>query len=181
MILKLIDDVIKSLDAECYLSALASALTFPDVCGMAEYPRQKRSGIRYKDWYDEFIGKFEQCPSEQNQEQPMPYLSGEVIYSLRNSLLHQGTPNINVSNIKDYRNKIDHFELVIESKRPFDIYGDTAEIHYNGTTTYRVNVRRLCLILCSCARGYYDENKDKFVFLNCTIIDLDAKVKEMHT
>ncbi|HVI40256.1 MAG TPA: hypothetical protein VM577_06320, partial [Anaerovoracaceae bacterium] len=93
MILKLIDDMNKALDAECYFSALALALTFPDICGKAEYP-QNGPTKRYKDWYDEHIGKYEQCLSEQNQEPPMPYLSGEVVYSLRNSLLHQGTPNI---------------------------------------------------------------------------------------
>jgi hypothetical protein len=31
---------------------------------------------------------------------PMPYLIGEVVYSLRNSLSHQGTPNIDVDGKK---------------------------------------------------------------------------------
>lgn len=37
MMLQLIDDVNKALDAECYFSALSLVLTFPDVCGQAEY------------------------------------------------------------------------------------------------------------------------------------------------
>lgn len=69
MMLQLIDDVNKALDAECYYSALALALTFPDICGKAEYPQKNTN--RYKDWYDEHIGKYEQCPCEQCSNTPM--------------------------------------------------------------------------------------------------------------
>jgi len=179
MMLQLIDDVNKALDAECYYSALTLALTFPDICGKAEYP-QKNNTKRYIDWYDEHIGKYEQCPCEQCEKTPMPYLSGEVVYSLRNSLLHQGTPNITVAKIKDDNNKIDRFELVLESKKSFDIYCDAAGIDNNNLKTYRVNVRRLCLILCLTVRGYYEANRDKFDFFHCSIIDWDSKVDKIH-
>jgi hypothetical protein len=174
--LQLIDDVNKALDADCYYAALSLALTFPDICGKAEYPKVKTTK-RYKDWYDEYVGKYEQCPCEQCQNTPMPYLSGEVVYNLRNNLLHQGTPNID-------NNIIDYFELVLESKKPFDIYSDSAGILNSSLgsslRTYRVNVRRLCLILCSSAKAYYDANQDKFDFFHCTIIDWDLEVKKMH-
>lgn len=120
MMLKLIDDVNKALDAQCYYSALTLALTFPDICVKAEYP-QENTTKQYKDWYDVHIGKYEQCPCGKCRNTPMPYLSGEVVYSLRNSLLHQGTPIIDVDRIKNNNNKIDHFELVLVSKKPFDI------------------------------------------------------------
>lgn len=180
MMLRLIDDVNKALDAECYFSALTLALTFPDICGKAEYPQENSTAKRYKDWYDEKIGKYEQCPCEQYRNTSMPYLSGEVVYSLRNLLLHQGTPNINVDRIKDDNNKIDCFELVLESKKSLGIYSDAAGIYNNSVKTYRVNVRRLCLILCLSARAYYEANRDKFDFFHCTIIDLDSEVDKMH-
>lgn len=132
MMLQLIDDVNKALDAECYYAALSLALTFPDICGKAEYPQEKSTRKRYKDWYDEHIGESEQYPCEQCKNIPMPYLSEEVVYSLRNSLLHQGTPNIERDNIKNDSNKIDNFALVLESKKPFDIYADSAGIHYDN-------------------------------------------------
>lgn len=178
MKLRLIDDVNKALDAECYFSALALALTFPDICGKAEYP-EKSTTKRYKDWYDEFIGRYEQCPFEHCRNTPMPYLSGEVANSLRNSLLHQGTPNIDVDNIRDNNNKIDCFELVLESKKPFDIYGDSASIHNETVRSYRVSVRRLCMILCRTAKGYFESNRDKFDFFNYSIIDWDSEVNKM--
>lgn len=177
MMLQLIDDVNNALEADCYYSALALALTFPDICGKAEYPKEKSTAKRYKDWYDEHIGKYEQCPC---RSMPMPYLSGEVIYSLRNSLLHQGTPNINVDKIKNCNNKIDHFVLVLESKKPFDIYSDASGIYNSSVKTYRVNVRRLCLVLCSSASGYYKANQDKFDFFRCSIIDWDSEVDKIH-
>lgn len=172
--LQLIDDLNKALNAECYYSALSLALTFPDICGKAEYPQESTSK-RYKDWYDMHIGKYEQC-----QNTSMPYLSGEVVYSLRNSLLHQGTPNIDVNKIKDDNNKIDWFNLVLESKNPFDIYCDAAGIYNGSVKTYRVNVRRLCLILSDSAKGYYEANRDKFDFFHFSIIDWDSEVDKMN-
>lgn len=178
MMLQLIDDVNKALDAGCYFSALTLALTFPDICGKVEYPK-KRTGDRYKDWYDENVGMYEQCPCKQFNETPMPYLIGEVVYSLRNSLLHQGAPNINADKIDNIHNKIDCFELVLESKNKFDLYSDASSIYNGSIKTYRVNVRRLCLILSHTAKGYYEANKDKFDFFHCSIIDWDSEINKM--
>jgi len=86
MMLQFVDDVNKVLYAECYYSALALALTFTDICGKAEYPKENNTN-RYKNWYNEHIGKYEQCPCEQCLKKPMPYLSGKVVYSLRNLML----------------------------------------------------------------------------------------------
>ncbi len=52
MMLQIISDIKRALDVDCYFSALALALTLPDMCGKAEYP-EKRCGERYKDWYDD--------------------------------------------------------------------------------------------------------------------------------
>ena len=177
MMLQLINDVKKALDAECYYSALTLALTFPDICGKAEYP-EKKTAERYKDWYDDQIGKYEQCTCEQFRDMPMPYLSGQVVYSLRNFMLHQGTPNINVNRINNPTNKIDYFELAIESKKPFDIYCNKSS-NTNGFSTYRVNIRSLCLKLYTSAEAYYVKNKDKFDFFNCSIINWDSEVDKI--
>ena len=174
MMERLIVDVQKALNADCYFAALALALTFPDICGKAEYPSEKTT-VRYGRWYDEYVGQYEEAPiGEEDVE--MPYLSGEVVYSLRNSLLHQGTPNINSGRIKSQANNISHFALKLEPRNRFDIYCDRG-CHISSnfsdavTCTYEVNVRRLCIILYRCARGYYRENKDKFNFFDCHIVE----------
>lgn len=175
MLEMLIADVEKALETDCYFAALALALTLPDICGRAQYPGNGVGNrYRYIKWYDEHVGRTEQSPYK---DPPMPYLSGEVVYTLRNHLLHQGTPNID-STIKEDRNNISHFEIVIESKKLSNPYGDAAGIQHDGSRTYRVNVRRLCFILCSCAKGYYNDNKDKFDFFAYTIIDWDKEVKK---
>lgn len=176
MLLKIIEDVNIALDAESYFSALSLVLTIPDICGKAEYPK-KRTTRRYIDWFNEYIAKYEQCPCEHCKKVQMPYLSGEVINSLRNSFLHQGTPNIDNHRVKD--NKIDVFEIVIESKKEIEIYSDTSSIINGNIRTYRVNLRRLCQIICSTAKGYYKENSDKFNFFNYSIIDWDVEVKKL--
>jgi hypothetical protein len=104
----------------------------------------------------------------------MPYLSGKVVYSLRNSILHQGTPNITDGRMKNGNNKIDCFELILESKKSFDIYCDSSGIYNSIVNTYSVNIRRLCLLLCLSARAYYELNRDKFDFFHCSIIEWNS-------
>ena len=110
MLQRIIDEVRKSLDNECYIAALALALTIPDICGKAEYPAYRNKN-RYTQWYDESVGYSEKLPD--SYEKDMPYLSGEVLYSLRNMMLHQGTPNIDSTAVKEERCKVDKFILTI--------------------------------------------------------------------
>lgn len=157
----MVSDINKALECGAYLSALSLTLTLPDVCGKAEYPNLG-NGERYKRWYDENIGKYETYDGNTN-----PYLSGEVVYSLRNAYLHQATPNVDKSKIKDSQNQIDQFILQIQPKNQFDIYADTSSImNFGGAEKkiYYVNVRRLCLIISQTALGYYIENTEKFNF-----------------
>lgn len=109
----------------------------------------------------------------------MPYLSGEVVYSLRNSMLHQGTPNIKKESINDEACKIDRFILVKQEKNKYDSYGDSAEYSEQDMSldkhgvyrSYYMNIRRLCLIICATAEGYYEDNKEKFDFFNYVMVD----------
>lgn len=171
MVFRLVQDIRKALENELYFVALSSALTLPDICGKAAYPDERSSRKRYILWYDEGIGKYEKSPEDKNN---MPYLSGEVIYSLRCSLLHEGNPNMK-NDILRANQPIDHFSLVIEKAKPFDIYSDASAIIEFGNEQirgYRMNVRRICMILCNVAESYYRDNMNKFQF-NYKIIDWD--------
>lgn len=159
MIDKLVKDINKALNSEAYFSALALTLSLPDVCGKAEYPNLS-VGKRYIKWYDDYLGQYEAYEGAKN-----PYLSGEVVYSLRNSFLHQVTPNIDRNRIYEQRNKIDDFILIIQPKNEFDIYCDSSSLDSNGEKTYSVNIQRLCFIITHGALAYYNKNKDKFDFL----------------
>lgn len=167
MIDRIIDDINKALEAEAYMAALSLVLTLPDICAKAEYGKTGKAN--YINWFDENIGQYEKAPIEPGETE-MPHLSGEVVYQLRCSMLHQGTPNIDKKNIKNEPCQIDHFTLVVEKKNSFDIYSDVSSIEESDNyRTYDVNICRLCFIITRCAQAYYNKNKDKFDFFNYDI------------
>lgn len=179
MIDRLIDDINKALDAEAYMAALSLALILPDICAKAEHnnnTKERGNKTSYIEWFDEHIGRYEKSPQKDENELSMPYLSGEVIYQLRCSVLHQGTPNIDKCRIQDESCKIDNFSLIVEKQNPFNIYSDGASVSSNridstNLRSYSLNVRRLCLIITSTVKNYYKENKDKFDFFDYQIYD----------
>lgn len=172
----------KNIFNDLYFVALSAALTLPDICGKAEYPGEKSSKKRYIDWYDKEIGYYEKNPHQTTDEE-MPYLSGSVIYSLRCSLLHEGNPNVDNDRLTK-RNEslpIDHFVLKIERKNDFDIYSDgsgISDMFDQHSRSYRMSIRRVCLLICCVAEAYYKENKEKFHF-NYEILDWDKATEHL--
>ena len=167
-----IDEIEKCLENGLYLAALALALPLPDICGYAEYPNQT-AGKRYINWYDQYVGANEKPNDPYGAD--MPYLSGEVVYNLRNHFLHLGNPNINKAKIKDELCKIDHFSLVIND----EALGDTSSVKYGGggkwnitERRYQANVKRLCLRLCRAAKQYYQDNMEKFTFFQYDVYEI---------
>lgn len=158
-----------------YLSALTLALTLPDTCGKAEYPHEKCVGKRYKNWCNEYV-IIDRCDSPCDFD--MPYQNEDVIYNLRNSLLHQSTPNIEKTKIKEERCRVDKFELIISDDniasgdKSVVAYGKDMRIVYRELSIY---VSHLCYILCSAAESYYHDNREKFGFIQYSIVDERAE------
>lgn len=180
MLENIISDVDKALDAEAYLSALALMMTIPDICAKAEYGDSlKRNSDRYIKWFEEYIGQYNRAPIEEG-ETIMPYLSGEIAYRLRCSILHEGHPDVDKEKIDDEANQIDSFSLIVEKKKEFDIYADASSVisDMEGTIrnrSYEVNIRRLWVQIKSVACHYYKENKEKIGFLNYKVVDMDQR------
>lgn len=170
MVNTILDEIKKSLDNECFMAALTMALTLPDICGKAEYPNEKSTKKRYIDWYTEYIGQFEKPPKECGEN--LPYSSGEIVYSLRCFILHQGTPAIDAINFKEERCKVDQFILTIDDA----LTGAASNASYSPDLTVvhralEVNLVNLCTKLLKTVRWYYDNNRDKFDFLHYEIQD----------
>lgn len=186
MIDRLIEDVERALDANAFMAALSLILTLPDICAKAEYGNTLGNKERYIKWYDSYIGKYEKEP-DPPQGIELPYLSGEVVYQLRCSVLHQGTPNVDRTKIKDEQCRVDYFTLVVEKKKPFDIYVDAAGISATSDSNesqtfrhYRMNIRRICQIITLNVKDYYEKHKDKFTFFDYDIIDVDEIAEQIN-
>lgn len=179
MVLRLVEEIRKSLDNDIYLSALMTALTLPDICGKAAFPDDRPSD-RYIKWYDEYIGKYEQ--DALSKENGMPYESGIIVYNLRNSLMHEGNPNINEKTCD-----IQEFDLLIEDKNKFSVYAGSAGVRtdYIGdevvkvTKSLCINIRQLCSNLCNTAKKYYENNKEKFNFFNSKLTYWNPQAKQI--
>lgn len=154
-----------------YLSALALALTLPDTCGKAEYPGENQNNKRYKQWCNQYVIT-DRCDSPYSND--MPYLNEDIIYSLRNSLLHQSTPNVDTKKIHEERCKIDVFNLVVGESHSANgdscmvSYGKERKIVHRELSIY---VSHLCYVLCTAAESYYKNNKEKFDFIQYPIVD----------
>lgn len=162
----LINQIIKEIETclknECYIAALTTALTLPDICGKVEYPNDNTTS-RYKKWYSKWIGEYERC-SKNNDN--IPYSTADLIYDLRRSLLHEGNPNVDLG-----RNNLMSFKLLITGS---DMSGTIAIVHKDSNRKpiggeIQIGIENLCFKLCSMAKEFYNENKDKFKF-NYTIV-----------
>lgn len=176
MLERIVDEIDSCINNECFIAALALALTIPDICGKAEYPYANVTE-RYIRWYNNFLGQYEKPVHPHAQD--IPYLSGEVIYNLRNTLLHQGNPNINKAKIKEERCKVDQFVLTISSSHDggssgIDSYGLDPDGKNPELVVRRmtVNVVNLCDKLTKVARSYYKENQGKFDFFDYELKDI---------
>ncbi len=181
MIDELIKEINLCLDNGCVISALTSALILPDICAKAMYPDlsgRKHNKERYVKWYEENIGQYERSLFESGH---FPYLSGELAYSLRCSLLHEGNPNIDNNKFG-----IVYFELIYNQVQGacMTAYSSEAQIvkDSNGNDVeinkmISVNVRDVCNKICTLAKACYEKNKDKFDFFNYNLVDCDFRTR----
>ncbi len=169
MIYIICDEIKKCIDNECFIAAISLALTLPDICGKAEFP-DKGNTARYITWYNKFIGK-NICPNSPHGDD-MPYLSGEMLYNLRNQVLHQGTLDVDSAEIKEERCKVDEFVITIadcfDSGTSCVAYGAGFSITQRAL---EVNLIQLCSMLCRAAKEYYSDNAEKFNFIQYQLVD----------
>ena len=162
MIDQYVNEIYEALNHKLYYPALALTLALPDICGMAEYPNED-VGKRYINWIDKYVEEFFN-DEEEECETDTPYLTGEVIYNLRNTFLHQGLPNVQKDKIKKESNQVDRFTIIFGDAnkswiRSRHIYSHAGNINYREMT---VEIHYLCDGICNCALRYYQHNKDKF-------------------
>lgn len=155
-----VNEINVSLENKHYYSALSLALILPDICGSVEFPN-KTVTERYIGWYDKYIGEYLKAEVE-DAELRKPYLSGEMVYNLRNTFLHNGQPDIVSEKIKDADNQIQRFKLFVCNEMEFNEITLSGKIDDIPIKSISVDIRYLCRIISGCALWFYSNNIEKF-------------------
>lgn len=177
----LIEEITDCLNKGNSLAALIAALTIPDICGNVLYP-QSKNGERYKKWFDEYIGNYEQSPldKEKPKEDQFPYMNGSVIYKLRCSLLHEGTDDIGSKiNIEDF-NLIFYKSSISESKsieQRTDFIDNGKGIIHPKKIKWNINVYNLCQKIVWAAKAFLENDVKNFSTL--PTIQIENEIPEM--
>ena len=164
-----VNDLHHALKNRCYFSALALALALPDICGAAEFSDDTPVAKRYIGWYDKYVFPY----TSAKKDEDAPALTGELVYNLRNTFLHQGSPTVNRKKIKAEREQVDRFILLLgdgtkvwqlSSSYGVDLRQVAPEIGVVHVRFFLVDISYLCNLISSAASEYYADNQDKFSF-----------------
>ncbi len=160
-------------------SALALALTLPDICGGIAFPELVRKyrdgrivrerngepsrdiGKQYKKWIDTFAADY----LKKNPSDLEPYISGERCWQLRCEYLHQNKGFDNEEGEPEIQ-----FHLGINCGS--SVCRLEEETPADGTSI-RIDIQEFCLRLCKAAKAYYHQYKDTvdFALYNTPVID----------
>ena len=159
MIKRLVDEIEICIQNKCYISALTMTITLPDICGRAEYPEEKATGKRFKQWYKKYA---------YSEEAFGIRMLEDVVYSLRCKLLHEGNPAID-----NAKYKVKKFALIIrENSANIPLESSESYIDDDGRrifNIYNVNLIELCRYISNAAMRYYRDNSGKFDFFDYRI------------
>lgn len=176
MINELVKQINESLENDCYMTALTTALILPDVCGKAEYPEIKTSKERYIKWYDKYVSKQDKLKVLNNIKND---LTGDIIYDLRCSLLHEANPNVS-KRVED----IVYFELIWQgyNRCSYMMEQVLSQVDKNGNhikKEYLINILYICKMICDAAKSYYNYNKELFNFFNYEIHNTNKNTRKL--
>lgn len=175
-----VDEVEFNIEDGRWQSALALALTLPDICGGIAFPeivkryrdgrvildRQKNPsrdvGTQYIRWFDEYAGKFFKV----SPRDPSPYISGERCWQLRCEYLHQNKGFLN-----DEEEEGTCFHLGVNCGTSLCQLDSSSR--QDGVTDIRIDIEQFCRRMCQAARSYYHSvyQEKKFQLYNTPVLD----------
>lgn len=172
-------------EKECWLPALALALTIPGVMGQIAYPKYVSSrgkrlvGKQYKQWFHENVElRFaDHTGFDENWRAKRPYFSADMCYRLRCELLHSGSGAIDFEygEREPERNYTYDFELRIHACDSYgscwvDSHGDERiEEHVRVC----VDIKTLCDALRDGAeRCLQNANEDELIKHEVRLVDV---------
>lgn len=177
-LLRLIEEINKSIESKSYLAAFVLSLNIPSLCGSKLYPEYEEKE-QYIKWANEWFSQYEKSPDDKWK---MPYPSAELLYDLMNKFKTNGTFNINKKYDEFF---LDKFILRYEGKKPFGLYSGEASVggrldnqNYSSLT---INIRDFCWKLTALGNKFYEDYKDLFTEEDMiTLEDYDKRMDEYH-
>lgn len=158
-----VEEVEQNIEDERWQSALALALTLPDICGGIAFPeivkryrdgrimldRQKNPtrdvGGQYIRWFDQYAGAyFKLSPTDEK-----PYICGDRCWQLRCEYLHQNKGFLNDENESPVR-----FHLGVNCGTSV-CQLDQTTMNSDGMDI-RIDIEQFCLRMCLAAKSYYN-------------------------
>ena len=175
-----VEEVEQNIEDERWQSALALALTLPDICGGIAFPeivkryrdgrimldRQKNPtrdvGGQYIRWFDEYAGAyFKLSPTDEK-----PYICGDRCWQLRCEYLHQNKGFLNDENESPVR-----FHLGVNCGTSV-CQLDQTTMNSDGMDI-RIDIEQFCRRMCRAVRAYYEavHTEKDFNIYNTPVLD----------
>jgi hypothetical protein len=85
------DAIRQCLASQNWYAALFMALAMPDICSKLEHPSSSNSGLRYREWFDKYLGP---VYTVNIMESRVEFMNGGDCWALRCSMLHEGSHNV---------------------------------------------------------------------------------------
>ncbi|HIR04881.1 MAG TPA: hypothetical protein IAB28_02820 [Candidatus Copromonas faecavium] len=175
-----IGEIRRNVRDERWQSALALALTLPDICGGIAYPELVKKyrdgrvmedrygnpardvGNQYILWFDQYAAPF----FKKQETDEAPYICGERCWQLRCEYLHQNKGFVNLEAEQEI-----HFHLGINCGT--SICQLDQETDGEGALNIRLDIEQLCLRLSLAAQRFYEEFHETcdFDLYNTPVID----------
>ena len=176
-----VEEVELNIEDGRWQSALALALTLPDICGGIAFPeyvkryrdgrvmldKQKNPtrdvGTQYVSWFDTYAAPF----FKQSPKDEAPYICGTRCWQLRCEYLHQNKGFINEGDETEV-----HFHLgvncgtsICQQEKVVTISGNRMDI--------RIDIEQFCWRMCQAARNYYHQFREEkdFELYNTPVLD----------
>ena len=175
MLMPLIGETRRAVEAKLYRVALQAALTLPDICGSVEYPELKDNvAERYIRWCETHLAC---CHDQVDREFGTPYVSGEVVYNLRNNLLHGGKAAIDKAKFKrDETNVLDRLTLVVGISEGLKFQMAVKSSDGRNHKTITLTVAELVHDICDAAEKSYHDHQAEFDRQLTPILDYSSTI-----
>lgn len=186
---QIIESVQDAITKECWIPALTTALTIPDIMGQIEFPvlinkhGRRLVGEQYKAWFTKHVAHhFANEEGWDAEGNPInPYFTADMCYQLRCSILHQGSNDIEYKyNFEDEENaeyKYE-FELRVNACNSYGVRWVEPLGKDKTLRTIRVcvDIKTLCKAICEEASSFLEASNDDFDDVGIELVDVSRLV-----